>query len=518
MSFLLASAARWLAAFLLSAAPLLAPAQLLQTVRFEPGTSLARVESQFQPAPGGGWWFGGAIRYGTDSAHFRLARLGADVRVQRERQARVPSVNGSYTLRLAPTALFVGGFVANGASRGAFVYRLDTTLATQWGGRFTNVTSLRALVPQSADTLVTYMTRSLMSGGNIRLVRAWTPDDTRWRAKELDFPGPGVPPIQSILPVGRRGVHYLGGAESLVKLDTTKVYWAKVVAVAGTGALDIQQVAVAANGDLLALLTAQIVAPTNQPVEAIVARFDTAGNVLSSRRITALGRHIRLWSMVELPGSDLVLAGDWLQGSTLQPLMIRLSAAGNVVWSRRWNLSGRGTRATLVRRAGGRYALSLIDGSVVELDANFAACQFLDEPAGAVTAAPELLTVSSQTVSYLPFAPTFVPEPLLDRTETFTRSLVCSSVVGVAEDAAAETSFTAWPQPLPRGAALHLALPTGWRAADTQLTLTSGLGQVVWRGPWAETLKLPAGLPAGVWTLVATAERGQVMRRRLVTE
>ncbi len=506
------------------AAPQRAAGQAVNTVRFTPANPLARLGIEFQTAAGGGWWLGGPVNYGTDSTLCYVARFGANLQLQRGRLARVPTARASYNFARNPSALFIGGGSSSAAWPGAFVYCLDTALTSRWGVRFTNITGSRTLVPQGADTVVAYMTRSL-GGTQIRLVRAWTADGTRWRAREIAFAGGPAPLIYGGIAAGRRGVHYVfgrhqnggGSGAALIKLDTTKVYWSQQIT-AGGDAMEVQGLAPAANGGWWALIRAQIVAPANRPSEVVVARFDTAGNLLSSRRLTAPNRGVRLMSLIELPTGDVVLAGSWQSGSgPLNPYLVRLNAAGSLVWARRWNITtGTGASATLIRRASGRYGLGLFDGTVVELDANFNSCQFVEEPAGALVVAAGAVSLSRQALTLLPLTPTFVPAPLLDRNENFTRSLVCSALRVAQAATAPAPTLAAWPQPLPRGETLRLALPATWQPADTHLTLRSGLGQTVWRGPWAEVVALPTALPAGVWTLTATTARGQRLTRRLI--
>ncbi len=527
------NACRFLVAFALTVAPLLASAQLPQTVRFTPSLARAQPYGTFQAAPGGGWWVGGGISFGTDSAWQHVARLGADLQMQRTRQGRPLGRQGLYTFRALAGGLAYASNTTLGAAIVPVVGCLDTaTLAPRWGVQMTNTVLVTKLVAQGADTAGVYMIRRPTSSFITHLVRAWTDvaTGTRWRGREVVFPRDQSPRVDGIAVEGRRGVQYAygrnfinsgGNTTFLIKLDTTKVYWERQIQPGVNDDLDLDHVSLAANGDLLALFSTQIYVPAVLPDETILARFDTAGTLLSARRITATGRFLRLSSVVELPGGEVVLAGSWrlFAGGTLHPFMVRLNAAGNVVWARRWNLgtSSGSAGATIIRRASGRYALGVSDGSFVELDASFNACQFMPEPAGAVIATPGSLTITPQTLSMTPFAPTFTPEPLRNRSLTFTHSVVCTTV-GIAEDAAAETSFTTWPQPLPRGERLHLALPAGWNAAETQLMLLSALGQPVWRGTAAEAVTTPPSLPPGLWTLRATNSRGATLHRRLLAE
>ncbi len=522
-----------LAAYLTFAA-LTGWAQTVNTIRFTPSLARAQPYGTFQAAPGGGWWVGGGISFGNDSAWQHVARLGADLQMQRTRQGRPLGRQGTYTFRALAGGLAYAANATLGASIVPVVGCLDTaTLAPRWGVRMTNTTLVTKLVAQGADTVGVYMIRRPTSSFITHLVRAWTDvaTGTRWRGREVVFPRNQSPRVDGITVEGRRGVQYAygrnfinsgGNTTFLIKLDTTKVHWERQIQPGVNDDLDLDHVSLAANGDLLALFSTQIYVPAVLPDETILARFDTAGTLLSARRITATGRFLRLSSLVELPGGEVVLAGSWrlFAGGTPHPFIVRLNAAGNVVWARRWDLgtSSGGAGATIIQRASGRYALGVSDGSFVELDASFNACQFVAEPAGAVVATPGALTITPQTLAMTPFTPTFTPEPLLNRSLTFTRAVVCTAV-GVEEEATAETAtFTVWPQPLPRGAALHLALPSGWNAAETQLTLFSALGQPVWRGTAAEAETTPPSLPAGVWTLRATNPRGQQQHQRLLTE
>ena len=511
---------------------LAAQAQPLNTVRFTPFALSAQLGLYTLPAPGGGWWLGGTASFRNDSSQFHLTRLGADLQVTRTRQVRVAWRLSSYSHVLATgSAVFFNGSSIGGGvgfPEGPYVHCLDTaTLATRWGGRFTNAELTTLMAARGADTLEIYMTRRPVSSFFTNLVRAWTDaaTGTRWRGREIPFPQNQSPRVDGLLTEGRRGVQYAygknfinggGDVTFLMKLDTTKVYWERQIDVIGDDS-ELDYVGPAANGTLYALFSMQIYTPAVLPDETILARFDTAGNLLGSRRITATGRYIRLASMAELPNGDVVLAGRWRQGpgSTRHPFLVRLNSAGNVVWARRWNLgtSAGGAGATLLRRADGRYYLSLTDGSIAELDANFNACQFVDEPVGAVVTSAGTLTVTPQTLPMTPFVPVLVADPLQNRSLTLSRSVVCTAVGVSEEKTVAETALAAWPQPLPRGEALRVALPAGWHPTETYFTLRSGLGQVVWRGPWAEAVTLPTTLPPGVWTLTAESRAGRLHRR-----
>ena len=236
-------------------------------------------------------------------------------------------------------------------------------------------------------------------------------------------------------------------------------------------------------------------------------------------------RFLAIADVVELPGGELLIGGVARVGGSgaSTPILFRLSATGALVWAHRWAAAGganAGGVTKIVARPGGGYRIFLTTRlTFIDLDANFNGCQFVDETAN--------ITVSQATITAtpLPLTMTVLPiaaVPQVVRTlspVSYLRSPVCTAV-GVEEEAAeAETAaLAAWPQPLPRGEELHLTLPAGWLATGTRLTLTSVLGQVVWRGPWAGAVTLPADLPAGVWTLTASNPHGAARHRRLLTE
>lgn len=525
---------RFVGALLLIAATVLAShAQTINTVKFDPpaGIGTTWFFSELIPAAGGGWWMPGTVTWSPDSMYLNLLHLSPGLTIRHSRQARLTSWQANFgSYAATTTALYSGGnaISGSGGARGHHLFSFDTTLATRWGIRFTNLHngdgSFYGLYLQGPDTLVMYT--STGASANLTFHRTWGRafTGTGWRSR-LVTASVGVALRNRVLAHGPAETHYLAGSTggnsggAIVKLDTTKAYWGRSVTAGGIDE-SFGPAFRAANGNVWVILSTQPLLST--PDQAVLCQFDTAGTLLNSRRlILANNRWLGISSVKELPGGELLLGGfsSIAAGSTRHPILAKLTATGAVAWVRRWDLgaSGRGGPATLVPWPGGGYRLSVRNMAVVELDANFNACNFLDEPAGALNSAPDnTITVTPLTLTMTPFTPTWVPETLLPRTIPFTRTLVCSAMGTDEEPTTA--SLSAWPQPLPRGAALHLTLPAGWATATTRLTLTSALGQEVWRGAWAESVVLPANLAVGCWTLTVSGPRGLSRRHRLLLE
>ncbi len=504
-------------------------AQLINTVRIDPPAGEGRLAAQLLPTRGG-WLAPGTVQWNYDSSNISLVRLAPGLTITRAQQYGWRYRTTFYTSSVAtPRGLISSGYSLT-TPRWLYVVGFDTTFNQRWGVRITaQRNSLVALVMQGADIVTAYSTTSVVSG-NLRFDRLWgsAVTGTGWRGRQITTTTNFQ--VNGTLAHGPAGTHYLTGRGDpsaygvLVKLDTTKVYWARKVS-AGTANEETLLPTAARDGSVWVVQKTQPVA--GGPIEQILCRFDTAGNLLTNRRLAVSNRHLEIFSVTELPTGELLLGGSLsVLGATgnRNPLLIKLAANGTVEWVRRWGLPmfNQNGWAKVVERPGGGYVLA-INGfrqnlALMDLDANLTNCQLNDEPAGTLVITPAAVTVTPLVLTMAPYAPTVVPETLRPRTIPLTRSLVCS-VVGTNEDAPAEdASLTAWPQPLPRGEALRLTLPTGWREAGTRLTLTSALGQVVWRGPWTEAVALPTTLPAGCWTLTATSSAGHRRSHRLLTE
>lgn len=316
------------------------------------------------------------------------------------------------------------------------------------------------------------------------------------------------------------GVHYLtssGAQPTLIKLDTTRVHWSYLLNPGGTYAF-VGKPRPAANGGFW--LPMAVVPAANQPTVGVVCHFDTAGNLLLARKLSH-ARYVGITDVHALPTGGVLLAA-YLRvggGGKIQPMVVKLSASGALEWAHRWNNGTTGPvggTPTLVPLPGGGFRLFGDDLTFLDLDANFNGCNFVDETANITIASA---TITRTPLPLTPLAITFTTgsQALLTRTVPYTRTALCTTV-GLPAEAASTAPLTAWPQPLPRGDALHLNLPAGWSAEATRMTLTSALGQVVWNGQGAAVINLPARLPAGVWILTATDDRGRRIYRRLVTE
>ena len=524
--------ARWGAALLLVAAPLLAPAQLINTVRFDPPAGAGRLAAQLLPTRGG-WLAPGTVQGNYDSSSISLVRLDPGLTITRARQYGWRYRTTFYTSSVAtPRGLISSGYSLT-SPRWHYVVSFDTIFNQRWGVRIAAQwqSNLVALTMDGGDVVTAYTTTTSILGGGYRFDRFWgsAVTGTGWRGRQLATLTSNFR-VNGTLAHGPAGTHYLTGRGNpsaygvLVKLDTTKVYWARRVSAGGSNEETLLPTA-ARNGSVWVVQKTQPVA--GGPIEQILCRFDTAGNLLTSRRLAVSNRHLEIFSVTELPTGELLLGGSLtVLGATgnRNPILIKLAANGTVEWMRRWILYmiNENGWAEVVERPGGGYVLA-INGfrqnlAIMDLDANLTSCRLDDEPAGTLVITPTAVTVTPFVLTMTPYVPTVVPETLPPRVIPLTRSLVCS-VVGTNEDASAEdASLTVWPQPLPRGAALHLALPAGWNAAETRLTLLSALGQTMWRGTAAEAATTLPALPPGVWTLRATNPRGATLYRRLLTE
>ena len=508
---------------LLTAGALTARAQSVNTVRFSvAGTGSGGVSGRLYPTAGG-WLLPGQIAWGSDSNCISLVRLDPALNVTRSRQYRLPVRRTNLSLPVpTPRGLVTGA--ESSSPTGQALIGFDTAFAVRWSTRLTTNVSLAFLTTHGPDIVVGYPFIPTPSG-NTGFTRVWgsAVTGTGWRGRRISGPTTGWRPLRPFAP-DATGIHYLTGDTGFpfIKLDTTKVYWSYLLSAGGVE--DGAGIPIgAANGDLWVPLTS--IPATGQPAQAILCRYDTAGTLLWNRKLAMTNRFLGISTVAELPGGELLIGGSSRVGGGGQstPILIKLSATGALVRASRWAVMGNasaGAVTDIIRRPGGGYRLFLTTQlTFIDLDANFNGCQFVDETAN--------ITVSQATITATPLPLTMTVLPIAAVPQvvralspvSYLRSPVCTAV-GVEEEAAeAETAaLAAWPQPLPRGEELHLTLPAGWLATGTRLTLTSVLGQVVWRGPWAGAVTLPADLPAGVWTLTASNPHGAARHRRLLTE
>ena len=523
MDTLSAPAGRWLRASLLLAASLLATlpgrAQVVNTLSFTvPGTGPRGPFAQLLPTAGG-WLTPGNIRFRNDSTVGSLLRLSPDLQITRSRQFSV--ARRSSILNYGPFVAMPGGLVGRAqAPTGLanYVLSFDSTFAQRWGVLLQPNIEFQALASHGRRRVVGY--GSALGGG---FTRVWgnALTGTNWRGRRITSSTTGWY-ISTCLAPDSSGVHYLTGQQGvpLIKLDTTKVYWGRLLSTSGMLST-LATPGQAANGDLwLPLMNIPV---AGQPSEAIVCRFDTAGTLLQSWNLRLPGRFLGAMEVRALPTGEVLITGFARNGGggKFEPMLFKLTAAGALIWAHRWNAGTGGqlvSLPTLVALPGGGFRFFGTDLLFVDLDANFNGCQFVDETAN-VTVGPATVISTPLALTMTPLAVTATAAPpLFNRSFAYTRTLLCTAVGLAAETPADATALTAWPQPLPRGAALHLALPTTWLATETHLTLLSALGQVVWRGTAAQAEAAPPTLPPGVWLLRATGPRGATRHQRLLTE
>jgi hypothetical protein len=471
------------------------------------------------PAPGG-WLVPGTIRFSTDSVSLSFLRLSPSLAITRSRQYRVagaaPRTNYGPFLNRPDGLLFAGQ-----ASRADCIFSLDTTFALRWGVQILPNIGISILVSHGPDRIVGYPINSVVSSSN-GFTRVWgsAVTGTSWRGRRLTSPTTGWRIIAACAP-DNTGIHYLAGDAKapLIKLDTTKVYWSYLLSAGGTTDRTERPKA-AANGNLWVPM--QTIPATGQPSEMIISQFDTAGTLLWARQMAFPNRYLGLSDLYELPNGDLLIAGYSRTGpgGKYNPMLFRLTATGTLVWAHRWDVGTTGPLGgvpSIMPMPNGRFRLFNSNLAFVDLDANFNGCQFVDETAN-ITSRPATITTTPLPLTMTNLAITTAPQTLINRSFTYTSTQLCTAVGLANDDAPAAEALTIWPQPLPRGAALHLTLPTRWAPGTTHLTLTSALGQTVWRGQWVEGLMLPTSLPPGAWTLTATSRTGQQLHRRLLTE
>jgi hypothetical protein len=495
-------------------------AQTVNTTQFTVArTGNGGLSSQLFPTAGG-WLTAGQIRFSNDSNCITIARFSPALTLTRSRQYKLPGAR-AFT-NYGPFANLSSGLIFRGQGSSAdCIFSVDSAFALRWGVQILPNIGMSILVSHGPDRIVGYPIASVPSG-NTGFTRVWgtASTGTGWRGRRLSSTRSGWR-ITSACAPDNTGIHYLSGdtGAPLIKLDTTKVYWGYLLDAGGTQTRVGRPLA-AANGNLWVPMST--IPATNQPSTAIICRYDTAGTLLWSRQVAMASRYLAFSDLYEMPGGDLLISGYMRigPGGKFQPMLFRFTANGTLVWAHHWDLGTRGPVGgvpSIVPLPGGQFRMFNSDVSFIDLDANFNGCQFVDQTANIVVSTPTI-TATPLPLTMTTIAITTAPQGLINRTFTYTRSLVCSAL-GMAEEAAAETTvLAAWPQPLPRGTTLQLALPTGWRAADTYLTLTSAVGQLVWRGPWADEVRLPSSLPAGCWTLTATGRAGQVIHRRVLTE
>ncbi len=493
--------------------------QAVNTIKFTPPPNLTP-NAVVLPTAGG--WLVKSVVFNRDSSLMSLLRLSPALTATRERHYRLANtLRGSYGNFLPTTHGLIGGMATTGSTTALVC--LDSTFAERWNVRFLPNIFAGLLAMNGPDLLTCYgpkhgtafFDRSLTqvwgraaTGTNWR-GRGWTSTVTGWQVGQVYAPDP-------------TGVQYLtssGAQPALIKLDTARVHWSYLLNPGGTYAF-VGKVRPAINGGFW--LPMAVVPAANQATEGVVCRFDTAGNLLLTRKLSYLNRYVGITDVHALPTGEVLLAA-YLRvggGGRIQPMVVKLSASGALVWAHRWNNGATGPvggEPTLVPLLGGGFRLFGADLTFLDLDANFNGCNFVDETANIIFATSANVTRTPLPLTPLAITFTTGSQALLTRTVPYTRTTLCTAV-GLAAEAAAESALAAWPQPLPRGDALHLSLPTGWSAPATHLTLTSALGQTVWIGYWAEVINLPTRLPAGVWTLTSTGDRGRVIHRRLVTE
>lgn len=500
-------------ALVFSLSALAATAQPVNTTQFTvPGTGTGGPSAELFSTPGG-WVAAGSLLFRNDSNCVSLVRFSPQLTITRSRQYRLASHSRTNYSALVPVSN--GGLV--GTARNC-LYRYDSAFAVQWGAQITTSgIGVDVLTTHGPGRVVAYPFNPVLTSSN-GFTRVWlnAATGTGWRGRRLSSTLSQWR-IISVYAPDATGIHYLTGDNGapFIKLDTTKVYWSYLLNAGGIYTR-VGAATGTANGQLLVPMSD--FSATGQPQYAILCRYDTAGTLLWGRQFALSGRNVGFSDVHELPTGELLLAGYARQGSgKYQPMIFRLTTTGALVWAHRWNLGTGGPIGgvpTIVPLPGGRFRLFNSDMTFIDLDANFNGCQFVNETANITTSTPTITaTPLPLTMTPLPVAGTVAP-PLLNRSVTYSPTSVCTAV-GVEEEAtaAAAAAFTAWPQPLPRGEALRVALPTGWSAADTHLTLLSALGQVVWRGPWADAVTLPATLPPGVWTLTAESRAGRLHRR-----
>ncbi len=493
-------------------------AQNVNTIQFTPPSYLTS-GAHILPAPGG--WLVKNVIYNNDSSLVSLLRLSPSLALTRERHYRLSFRRGAYSPLLPTPHGLLGCAISNTTTS---VFCFDSAYAVRWSARMQPRTNMGLLAMHDAATVVGYGGRY---GNNFdrSFTQVWGPAATgaTWRGKVWLSTVTGWN-IGQVYAPDATGIHYLTSSDeqpTLIKLDTTKVYWSYLLNSGGTYCFTGKP-GPAANGHFWLPLT--VVPATNQPTVGILCRFDTAGTLLLTRRLSYTGRYLGLSDVYALPTGELLLAG-YLRlggGGKYQPMVIKLSASGALVWAHRWNVGSTGPVGgvpTLVALPGGGFRLFCTDVTFIDLDANFNGCNFVDETANIIFATSANVTRIPLPLTASPYSVPSGPDSLLTRSVPYTRAPLCTTV-GLPEAAAsAATSLAAWPQPLPRGEDLQLALPAGWSAPVTRLTLTSTLGQVVWRGPWTDAVTLPAHLSAGVWLLTATdARNGHTQRRRVVLE
>ncbi len=506
---------------LLLVAALTARAQSVNTTQFTVvGTGTGGVIARLFPTAGG-WLLPGQIVWRNDSNCVSLVRLDPALNITRARQYRLNTPRTNYSTAVAtPRGIIAGG--ESSSPRGQCLFGFDTAFAVRWSTRITTNVGLAYLTTHGPDIVVGYPFIPVPSSST-GFTRVWgsAVTGTGWRGRRISGPTRGWRTLQPFAP-DASGIHYMVGDVGFpfIKLDTTKVYWSYLLSAGGAtdrGGLPIA----AANGDLWVPMTT--IPVTGQPAQAILCRYDTAGTLRWNRRLAMTNRFLSISAVVELSGGELLIGGSSRVGGGGQstPILIKLSATGALVRASRWAVVGNasaGAVTQIIQRPGGGYRLYLDQLIFIDLDANLNGCQFVDETAN--------ITVSQATITATPLPLTMTPLPITAVPQTvrtlspvaYIPTTVCTAV-GLAEEEAVSTeTLAAWPQPLPRGERLRLALPIGWNAADTRLTLTSALGQVVWQGRWAEAVALPAHLPAGIWLLTATGPRGQRLHYRLLTE
>ena len=488
-------------------------AQTVNTTRFTvAGPGNGRPAAALFPTAGG-WLVAGQIVFGNDSNSASVLRLSPALTITRSRH---------YT---AGGRANTGSFVQTGSglvfhrqvSNNDCLFSLDSSFSLRWGRKILPNIGMSILTSHGPNRIVGYPIASVPSSNN-SFTRVWGTVSTGagWRGRRLTSTRSGWRLNRAFAP-DTSGVHYLTGdsGSPFIKLDTTKVYWSYLLD-AGGPQTTIGQALAAANGNLWVPM--YNIPATGVPSTAIICRYDTAGTLLWARQVAMANRYLAFSDLHELPGGDLLISG-YLRagpGGKLQPTLYRFTAAGALVWAHHWNLGTTGPvggSPSIVPLPGGGFRLFNSDLAFVDLDANFNGCQFVNITAS-ITVSTPTITATPLPLTMTTIAITTAPQSILSRNFTYTSAPVCSAV-GLREDAAAE-SLHLWPQPLPRGETLRLALPATWQPADTHLTLRSGLGQTVWRGPWAAAVALPTELPAGVWTLTATNARGQRLTRRLI--
>lgn len=230
-------------------------------------------------------------------------------------------------------------------------------------------------------------------------------------------------------------------------------------------------------------------------------KLDPAGEVLWCRVYADTSGYFTLNSVVELPGGDLLVAG---QASGSRCVLLRIAQDGTMIRQQRldlpdstWNTIGKFDVNTL-----GEYTLA-IRNRLIGLNAEGETCDLVGY--NGVTDSLFMPTVTSVDLTNVPFTPTMDTLTVELRTPSLSWQQSCV--------------FDAIPEPLPQGLKVFpnptedVVFLEGARPQD-RVVLLAGDGTRVYDGPCTGSLHLD-GFASGVYVvhLPSTGQRALLMKR-----